>query len=1107
MSQRMPAKHAIAPKHAKTQPSKLSRVKDSWSLRRFIIVFSVGGLLLVAGRVDRVAAGLALVAMLTTMRVLRIRTHATARRAGLVAGAGATILGIVAALALPVFALKTDPLIVNLPSEAAPASPPSQQVLADVKQQAGATVLGFAATDYDDTAGGLDGAARNLTVVAATGITLGSTPGTIVSALTQDSMVRAHIAGAHAYAVVSNFDGTSFEPKSVEALLSGSGTQDLFIRAVNETLAKGNWDGVVIDFESLSPKVRSRLPKLISSLRAALRNKQVYVTVPAFSDPEDTDSLAYDLEELAAASSGIILTAYDQHDPSTDPGPIASLAWVSQAVKDTLKLVPADKLMLGIPSFGYVWPQRGASPIDAEEITAKQGAELVNILGSPLRYDPVSGERHGTMADGGEAWFVDGQGTRARAAIARENNLKGVALWRIGAEENGTVASLPFRAEKAAPVAPNRPMVTSQKTGVVSLTFDDGPDPKYTKAVLDILEKKHVPATFFVVAKLAEKHPDLISRMVRQHNVVANHSYSHLDTAKASQWRNELDIVSANGVIEGITGRTPLLFRAPYGGGDSTKNHKGSDAIAESLGMHPVGWNVDSNDWKKPGANAIVSTVVSQASEHSVVLMHDGGGDRTQTLAALPRIIDQLQAKGYLFTTIDGIDASLSSSYRLRTSVASRARGLAIIAFYRLQLSVRKLFLWVVVATALVAFLRVLMAAPLALGHVLNTRRRRKRLVGLNVPEPTVTILVPAYNEAKVIANTLRAIARCMPAPLEVLVLDDGSTDETTSNARRAIKELQEQFPHGCSMRLITLPNGGKANALNYGTSIAQGDVVLVIDADTIVDANIIGHMSVHFRDPRVGAVAGNVKVGNRRNVLAALQTLEYVIALNLDRRAQDIAHVMAVVPGAAGAFRTSVLLELGGYPTDTLVEDADLTQIMLREGWRIHYEPLAVAWTEAPQSVSDVVKQRRRWSYGTIQVVNKHKRAVFEPKAGALGLIGLPWMLITQVVLPVFGPLADVYLLYLLLIGARSQAIGILLLAFVSDLILAALAVAIDREKPSIVLLAPLLRVVWRPLQLWIVASSTRRFARGEDVAWRKITRHNSVGMRRSSQVSTVNS
>jgi peptidoglycan-N-acetylglucosamine deacetylase len=378
-------------------------------------------------------------------------------------------------------------------------------------------------------------------------------------------MVRAHIAGAQAFAVVSNFDGTSFASKPVEALLFGEGTQDLFVRTVIETAAEGNWDGVVIDFESLTPRVRTRLPLLINNLRMALRTKPVYVTVPAFSDPEDTDSLAYDLAALAKVSSGIILSAYDQHDPSTDPGPIASLSWVSQIVRDTLKVVPANKLLLGIPAFGYVWPQRGVSPIDAEEITAKQGVELTNTLGSPLRYDPVSGERHGTMANGGEAWFVDGQGTRARAAIAQDNNLKGVALWRIGSEESGTVASLPLRAQKAAPVAPNRPMVTEQKTGVVSLTFDDGPDPKWTKQVLDILEQKHVPATFFVVAKNAEKHPELISRMVRQHNVVANHSYSHLDTATASEWRNKLDIVSANGVIEGITGRTPLLFRAPYG--------------------------------------------------------------------------------------------------------------------------------------------------------------------------------------------------------------------------------------------------------------------------------------------------------------------------------------------------------------------------------------------------------------------------------------------------------------------------------------------------------------------------------------------------------------
>jgi cellulose synthase/poly-beta-1,6-N-acetylglucosamine synthase-like glycosyltransferase len=420
-------------------------------------------------------------------------------------------------------------------------------------------------------------------------------------------------------------------------------------------------------------------------------------------------------------------------------------------------------------------------------------------------------------------------------------------------------------------------------------------------------------------------------------------------------------------------------------------------------------------------------------------------------------------------------------------------RGLGVVGIFRLQFAVRKLFLWTVVATGLAAFLRLLLAGPAALVHLVRRKSRRRRLLGIPGPMPTVTVLVPAYNEGTVIAKTLVGLAACTPRPDRVIVLDDGSTDDTARVVRILARKLNRQLDSGF-IELVTLANGGKAAALNRGTELATTDVVVVIDADTVVDPAIVGELALHFRDPKVGAVAGNVKVGNRRNFLAALQTLEYVIALNLDRRAQDTAHVMGVVPGAAGAFRRTALLEAGGYPTDTLVEDADLTQALLRSGWRIPYESAAIAWTEAPESLRDVVKQRRRWSFGTIQVVNKHKHAILEPKAGALGLVGLPWMLMTQVVIPVFGPLADVYLLYLLLIGARSQAAGILLLALAADLVVAVLAVAMDRERFRIVLLAPLMRLIWRPLQLWIVVRSAQRFARGEDERWRKITRTNSV-------------
>jgi cellulose synthase/poly-beta-1,6-N-acetylglucosamine synthase-like glycosyltransferase len=294
--------------------------------------------------------------------------------------------------------------------------------------------------------------------------------------------------------------------------------------------------------------------------------------------------------------------------------------------------------------------------------------------------------------------------------------------------------------------------------------------------------------------------------------------------------------------------------------------------------------------------------------------------------------------------------------------------------------------------------------------------------------------------------------------------------------------------------QLVRQENRGKAAALNHGLLLATSEVAVVIDADTVVTPGLLGAFGPHFADPRVGAVAGNVKVGNRRNVLAAIQALEYVVALNLDRRAQDVARVMAVVPGAAGAFRVAAVRQVGGYQSDTVVEDADLTTALQRAGWRIPYEPAAVAWTEAPERLADVVRQRRRWSYGTVQVVAKHRGALLEPGAGNIGLVGLPWNLLSSVVLPALGPFADLWLLYLVVTGQMGIAAGVLAVAVAADLVVSALAVAADGERWSLVALSPLLRLLWRPLQLAVVIRSLRRWAVGADQHWDKVGRYDTV-------------
>jgi cellulose synthase/poly-beta-1,6-N-acetylglucosamine synthase-like glycosyltransferase len=412
-------------------------------------------------------------------------------------------------------------------------------------------------------------------------------------------------------------------------------------------------------------------------------------------------------------------------------------------------------------------------------------------------------------------------------------------------------------------------------------------------------------------------------------------------------------------------------------------------------------------------------------------------------------------------------------------------RGVTLVAGFRLQVAARRVVTWLLLAIALLSILRLVVCAPLAGRHWRRQRRadrwRRRFGAGRNLPQLRISILIPAHNEEPVIAKTLRALDRQRDG-VEVIVIDDGSTDNTA--------EIATRFP----IKVLRQAQAGKAAALNHGIAEAKGDIVVVLDADTVLTPDFATTIARHFADPKVGAVAGNVKVGNRRGLLPRLQALEYIGSLNLDRRAQATLNVVNVVPGAAGAFRRSAILEVGGYSSDTLVEDADLTISLLRAGWRIPYEPVAVAWTEAPEGVRDVIRQRRRWSYGTVEVAAKHADIALDPRKGNLGLVGLPWLILTQVILPLGGPLTDLYLLYLVAMHSYGSALAILAVALILDLAIIAGAVLADREDRRLLLVTPFMRLVWRPLQLIAAIRSVRRWMLGRNDKWRRVNRHNSV-------------
>ena len=314
--------------------------------------------------------------------------------------------------------------------------------------------------------------------------------------------------------------------------------------------------------------------------------------------------------------------------------------------------------------------------------------------------------------------------------------------------------------------------------------------------------------------------------------------------------------------------------------------------------------------------------------------------------------------------------------------------------------------------------------------------------------QPPVTLLVPAYNEGSVIQKAVRSLLDLDYPSYEILVIDDGSSDDTYAKAA----ELEGRYG-GVTIRVVSKANAGKANALNTGIALARSQFVLCMDGDSRLDRGTLRNAMRHFSDPRVGAVAGNVKVVNRRNLWTKLQALEYIEGLNMARRAQGFLHVVNIIPGPIGIFRREVLTAVGGYDTDTYAEDADLTLKILTTGWHIVYEDRAIAYTEAPEKLLDLIKQRYRWTRGILQALRKRASWLVLPKGGFSVWISLQQMFFESIVWPVINVLGNLFFTYAALTsGAASYVLYWWLLLTLLDVAAALHTVAMEEEDLSLV-------------------------------------------------------
>jgi poly-beta-1,6-N-acetyl-D-glucosamine synthase len=351
---------------------------------------------------------------------------------------------------------------------------------------------------------------------------------------------------------------------------------------------------------------------------------------------------------------------------------------------------------------------------------------------------------------------------------------------------------------------------------------------------------------------------------------------------------------------------------------------------------------------------------------------------------------------------------------------------------------------------------------------------------------PMVTLVVPAFNEGLVIQPALRSLLQLDYPNYEIVVIDDGSTDDTYERAMVVAKESRE-----IRVRVITKRNGGKAEALNTGMSVARGEFVLNMDGDSKLTSNTLRACIKHFENPRVGAVAGNVKVLNRENVWSNIQALEYVEGLAMARKAQSFMRVVNIIPGPLGMFRKSVLQQVGGYDHDTFAEDCDLTLKILMRGWHIAYEPTAIAWVETPSRLLDLLKQRYRWTRGILQATRKHSHAMWQPRKAGINFYILWYMLFEGILWPFSTVLGNIFFVYVgLQYGLATLLFYWWLQLTVLDVVAAAYCVIIEEEDPSLVIYAIMFRLFYINIIDIAKVFATIEEWRGNTMTWGKLER-----------------
>ncbi len=550
----------------------------------------------------------------------------------------------------------------------------------------------------------------------------------------------------------------------------------------------------------------------------------------------------------------------------------------------------------------------------------------------------------------------------------------------------------------------------------VALSFDDGPDPEWTPKILDVLKKFGVKGTFFIIGEEAEQNVGVMQRVYREGHEIGNHTFTHPDISEISSGQVDLQLTLTERLFGSKLGVQPLYFRPPYSidqEPDTNDQAAPVDRI-QGLGYVIIGNKIDTNDWDehpRKTPQEITQSVLQQLSDMeihpdrrgSIILLHDGGGDRSATVAALPILIATLRAKGFEIVPVSELLGKTRTEVMPPLTAKQRWQARAdSITFFFIGFF-NNAVIYVFYLGDILMSARLIIIGVFA---IIDRFRKRKNFATPDY-QPRVAVLIPGYNEEKVIARTIRSVMMSTYKNIRIVVIDDGSKDNTYQTA---IDAYPADIASG-RLTVLTKPNGGKADALNYALDFVDEEIYVGIDADGVIAHDAIANLVPHFANPKIGAVAGNAKVGNRVNLWTRWQALEYITSQNFERRALDLFDVVMVVPGAIGAWRTAAVKAGGGYHSNTVAEDADLTMNLLEQGYSVIYEDSTLAFTEAPVNANGLMRQRFRWSFGILQAIFKHRGAI--AKHRAMGLFALPNILIFQILLPLVSPFIDLMFVF----------------------------------------------------------------------------------------------